>query len=485
MSWLTPGHLKRALKTLPKELDGTYTQAVQRIEDQEQGAREPAKRLLAWITYAKRELTIPEIRHALAVGSNVDMKDFDADFLLDVDILTSICAGLVTVDQESKTIRLIHYTTQQYFKSTSMFPNEREGIAATCISYLSFDVFNSSMYDEITDKLERYPLYDYGAHNWGYHYSEAAEEGLGHKVLDFLLCEEKVVSCGQVTFSQYYSTRYDRSRPRMEYIPLQGFVDIKPMVAMHFGAYFGLFKEVRVLISKGYDVEPPGKSYRTPLSWASERGHDTVVGLLLEKSPDLEARDYSIYERTPLLWAVENSHLKVVELLLQAGADLENHDMNWGLTPLAWAAAEGNIDIAKLLIENKANVNATYKDWGMTALSWAALRGHEAVVELLLQSGADTEVTDQYQCTPLALAMEKQHEGVIRLLIKHGANMNFTYFRVRGDLDGVGPLDLSSRSLANPRREHPSPYLRGSIGKYRSVPDVSYATETVRTLDMW
>ena len=326
MSWLTPGHLKRALKHLPKELDGTYTQAVQRIEVQDEGAREPARRLITWITYAKRELTIREVQHALAVGSDPDMKDFDDEFLLDVDILTSICAGLVIVDQASKTIRLIHYTTQEYFLRTSMFPKERQGIAATCISYLSFDAFKSgpcSTVEAIDDRIQRYPLYDYVTRNWGYHYSEAAEEGLGRKVLDLLLCEEKVASYGQLFLYDEYSTISHRtlgSRIRASH----SLSDTDLMVAMHWGAYFGLSEEVKALITRGHDVEPAGTHRRTPLSWAAERGHDIVVGLLLRKNPNLEARDESVFERTPLLWAVESGHAKVVELLLEAGADLSS-----------------------------------------------------------------------------------------------------------------------------------------------------------------
>ena len=479
MSWLTPGHLKRALKHLPKELDGTYTQAVQRIEVQDEGAREPARRLITWITYAKRELTIREVQHALAVGSDPDMKDFDDEFLLDVDILTSICAGLVIVDQTSKTIRLIHYTTQEYFLRTSMFPKERQGIAATCISYLSFDAFNSgpcSTVEAIDDRIQRYPLYDYVTRNWGYHYSEAAEEGLGRKVLDLLLCEEKVASYGQLFLYDEYSTISHRtlgSRIRASH----SLSDTDLMVAMHWGAYFGLSEEVKALITRGHDVEPAGTHRRTPLSWAAERGHDIVVGLLLRKNPNLEARDKSVFERTPLLWAVESGHEKVVELLLEAGADLQNRDTNWGLTPLAWAAADGHTPIARLLISKKANVNATYKDWGMTALSWAALRGREEVVELLLQNGADTEVMDHYQCTPLAFAIHKRYEGTVRLLLKHGAKMNYTYFRVRGRLDGEGPLDLRERRLPDPRAPHPKPYQRESMGKYRSPPKVRYARQ--------
>jgi hypothetical protein len=50
-----------------KALDQAYKQAMERIEGQEEGFRELAKRVLAWITCAKRPLTTSELRYALAV----------------------------------------------------------------------------------------------------------------------------------------------------------------------------------------------------------------------------------------------------------------------------------------------------------------------------------------------------------------------------------------------------------------------------------
>ena len=34
----------------------------------------------------------------------------------DVEDILSVCAGLVTINEESNVIRLVYYTTQEYFK---------------------------------------------------------------------------------------------------------------------------------------------------------------------------------------------------------------------------------------------------------------------------------------------------------------------------------------------------------------------------------
>ena len=45
--------------------------------------------------------------------------------LTHIDLITSVCAGFVTVDEESDIIRLVHYTAQEYFDQTwaTWFPN--------------------------------------------------------------------------------------------------------------------------------------------------------------------------------------------------------------------------------------------------------------------------------------------------------------------------------------------------------------------------
>ena len=82
----------------------------------------------------ERPLSTAELRHALAVKA--DMAKLDEDFLPEVEVLGSICAGLVIVDEQSNIVRLVHYTTQEYFERTSLFQNAETDITVTCVSYL-------------------------------------------------------------------------------------------------------------------------------------------------------------------------------------------------------------------------------------------------------------------------------------------------------------------------------------------------------------
>jgi hypothetical protein len=69
----------------------------------------------------------------------------DEENLPKIKDMISVCVGLVTVDEESNIIRLVHYTTKEYFERTwnSWFPNAQRDITATCVTNLSFDAFET------------------------------------------------------------------------------------------------------------------------------------------------------------------------------------------------------------------------------------------------------------------------------------------------------------------------------------------------------
>lgn len=115
----SPREVRDALKKLPsgsEAYNGAYTGAMERIKGQLSDQEELAIQVLSWITCAKRPLTILELQHALAV--QVGQSKFDEDNISDIEYLVSVCCGLVTVDEESQIVRLVHYTTQEYFERT-------------------------------------------------------------------------------------------------------------------------------------------------------------------------------------------------------------------------------------------------------------------------------------------------------------------------------------------------------------------------------
>ena len=115
----SPKAIKTALRELPggsEAYDYAYKEAMERIEGQIADSKGLAKDVLSWITCAKNPFTTLELQHALAV--EIGAPELDEDNLPEIEDMVSVCAGLVIVDKESDIIRLIHYTTQEYFQRT-------------------------------------------------------------------------------------------------------------------------------------------------------------------------------------------------------------------------------------------------------------------------------------------------------------------------------------------------------------------------------
>ena len=379
-----------------------------RINSQGAGFRELAHKVLSWIIRGKRPLTTLELQHAIAV--NIGSQKIDEDDIPDIEDMVSACAGLVTVDVESGIIRLVHYTTQEYFRRTwnSLFPNAETDIARTCITYLSYDVFEAgycSTEEEFEARLQDNVLYDYAARNWGYHtYGTPCESD--DLLIKFLKSGPKTAAASQAMEASPHYRSY-------------GYGQMYKTVGVHFAARFGLQHAIRILRIDQVELDTKDPWEKTPLQYAAQNGHKEVALLLLEsKRVNPNAQDQ--LEQTALSVAAENGHEAVVELLL--GSDQVNPDTKdwWGQTALSWAAKNGHEAVVKLLLaSNKVDPN-TSDSGEQTVLSLAAENGHEAVVGLLLASNkVNLTARDIWGETAQSQAAENGHEAVVKLLQAH------------------------------------------------------------------
>jgi ankyrin repeat protein len=455
----TKGDIKQTLQHLAKGLDGldkTYEQAMERINNQGIRIRGLANRILAWITHAKRPLSTAELQHALCVRPGT--AGLDKDYLPSVQSLRSFCAGLVTIDEQSGIVRLVHYTTQQYFerKWTSWFPDAQTDITNVCVTYLSFNVFETGFCQsdkEFESRLQTNVLYDYAARYWGYHARTASvEEGL---ILGLLQNSARVAAASQamLAFRDYYYGYSQRVPTQVTGLHVAAYFglgramisllnndynsdlyDSEDRTPLSWAAEYGYEEVVRMLLGEGAKLESKDKSGRTPLSLAARFGHEEVVRLLLERGAELESR--ANYGKTPLLFVAESGHEGVVRLLLERGAGLESRT-NLGRTPLLFAAECGHEGVVRLLLERGAGLESR-TDSGQTSLSYAARSGHKGVVRLLLERGARLKSRTNHGKTPLSFAAEFGHEGVARLLLEKGAELE------PQDNSGWTPLSLAA-----------------------------------------
>ena len=117
-------------------LGDAYGATMERIKAQGEEKTRLAIATLTWICYAERPLQVDELCHALAV--EIGVIDFDSENAPSIGALLSCCQGLVTVDKEASTVRLIHFTVQEYLCAhPDLFIKPHSILAETHLTYLN------------------------------------------------------------------------------------------------------------------------------------------------------------------------------------------------------------------------------------------------------------------------------------------------------------------------------------------------------------
>lgn len=398
-----------------KILDRAYKQAIDRIQGQTVGRKKLAFKALSWVTNAKRQLTTSELVHALATkrGSS----ELDNGDLVHIDDIISVCAGLIVVDTESRIIRLIHYTTQEYLKRTQKqwCPSAESRITKTCITYLSFAIFKDGACktdDRFKERLQLNPFYDYAAQNWGHHARDNDDATLNQHIVTFLKSKTSLQASIQalmVNKLRESEKHYSQRTP-------------KGMTGLHLAGYFGLFDATYTLLRDGYSPDLMDSFPRTPLVYAAKNGHGDVVRLMLAIEAD--ANSLAKSRQPALRAAVDGGHLWIVEDLVAAGANV-NTTHRGNQTMLQAAAGKGRLELVEKLLAAGADVNAiTTAEAGRTALQSAVVGGQLAVVEKLLDAGANVNTDTGGRYLPLQTAARRGHLAIVERLLEAKADVN-------------------------------------------------------------
>ncbi|KAF3157612.1 hypothetical protein TWF569_000177 [Orbilia oligospora] len=413
--------------------DNTYRAIMESIQGYgDRGLTEMAFQVLSWIICASRPLTKAELQYAIAVEHPDEASEVDIANLPDVDDLVSNCRGLVTIDEQSNIIRLIHYTVQEYFERTRMtwFPNSHSDIAKICVIYLSQDTFKlgpCSTYKKFQQRLQSNALYEYAAKNWDYHIRESTNDVESPRDLSTdsevdwftrpvdmielvinLLSEEDIrLACVQAMFTTSEYRFFDRK-------------SIDRVTGLHVAAYCGLTLIMKVMLAgNGVDLELADNIGRTAVLFAAKGGYEDIVRVLIESGANPEAKNH--YGEAAILLAVREGHESIVRILIGIGVNLEVKN-DYGETPLFVAAQKGYEGIFRRLMESKANIETRDRK-GRTTLMAAAGEGCETIAELLIKSGVSVEDKDKNGETALWKALGYGKWGVLRMLIDRGADL--------------------------------------------------------------
>lgn len=421
--------MRRALRKMPKSLDATFDETLKRLQRQSRSRSQLGLYTLMWISHARRPLRVEELQQALAIDpedTSLDMENYAS-----VKHVIECCLGLVTVDEESSSIRLVHYSVQEYLQEhkDEIFPEAERSIAEACLTYLSYKDFSKAKCNRLSlfdDMILHYPFLMYAAQSWGAHAVRAADrKALVGQIMSFVKLSFNLSIAEQAFQARYWykdpsqPNRYGGDWERW-YEETREF-----QTPLHIASRWGLHELAQSALQRGANVNAQNSRGETPLWLACRASLAHFVEMLLEAEADGNIFD-TRYGDTPLMLAASSNDQEILQLLLKSKVDC-NKGNSSAETALYMAAYNDNMEIVRMLLDAGAlpNVHSYYsqsKTGGMVLLR-AEKAGQVEIV--LTEPDRDSgSSTDGFQRSALNTAIINGNDIMVQLLLSRGATMD-------------------------------------------------------------
>jgi ankyrin repeat protein len=195
------------------------------------------------------------------------------------------------------------------------------------------------------------------------------------------------------------------------------------LTALHLVAVNGNLTAAMELLQHGSEVDPRAGEWKslTPLHLAAQNNRREVVRLLLSKGAQIEAKEK--FNSTPLLLASSSGSFASLELLISSGASLDARNLE-GATALHLAAHKGGLDVCKALLKARDGLINAVDNVGNSPLHRAILANQTQIALFLLKRGASVQKHNNDGYTALHLAiLEGNNDLVEHLIVNYKANL--------------------------------------------------------------
>ena len=233
-------HLRRErLSRMPDGLwGGAYGSTVERIRGLDGGRSKLGIEALMWVSHAERPLRVDELCQALAVelGSN----DFNAGNAPSILTLISCCQGLITVDKETSTVRLINFTLQDYLSARpDLFNAPHSTMAEICLTYLNSEQVKTLSADSSHGSLDE-PFLKYSSRYWGVHAKRQTSNSIKSLAVELLR-----------EYDSHISARYLLAQAAGASVRFSSTKSRNILGGLHCASFFGIVELIIALIEMG------------------------------------------------------------------------------------------------------------------------------------------------------------------------------------------------------------------------------------------
>jgi ankyrin repeat protein len=191
--------------------------------------------------------------------------------------------------------------------------------------------------------------------------------------------------------------------------------------ALSRAAWKGRLDMVDILLQAGAHIEIGNDASTSPLILAANYGHKEVLLRLIQKYIDLHGA-ISLFDKD-LYTGCGQVCGEIVEMIVESGVAFkieENKQLSSAL--LMVAAFNGKSNLVDILLMYGADINVT-DEAGRTPLMLVAESGHKEIVENFLQKNAEVDIQDKQGRAALSFAAQSGNSEIVALLINAGSNI--------------------------------------------------------------
>lgn len=419
----TDDEMRHALNNLPPDLSETFSRILQRSN---KPGSPYQKWILELITVAQRQLTTEEMKEALSVTPG-DPDWSPSRLLNNVYRTLAYCGGLVIVDEEEFTLRLVHHSARKYLVGELDNPanavvdleKAQKTMSGIIITYLYHSEFGKQVTKNVVPELDAGPALSGIVRSTGY-----SMDDMSSLALKLLRIESPLEhNIGKTLAQTWRQNQNSKAKAHFRGYAMKFWHS-------HLTWSLPLLPPVQHLFQKLCErdllpsIEAP-REMELLFGGALATGAVDVVKYLVRTcNVDVNCKMDS-RKTTALHFAVTRGMAEIVEVLLEAdGIDLKAKNLD-GETPMELAAKAGQLSIVQpFLNTGKIDQSASV----LSALMYqAAKEGDEALVATLIghSENTPTHLHGATMWVAIEGATLGAHTSLVRLLLNHHDTPNW------------------------------------------------------------
>lgn len=199
------------------------------------------------------------------------------------------------------------------------------------------------------------------------------------------------------------------------------------------------FKTAQLLIDNNADINIADENNHTPLMHTTFQNLVEITKSLIAKGAQINVEDNNNF--TALVYSLFNGHTEITKLLFEETANAKEaltRQDDKGQTPLEYILNDVNVEMIRFLIAKKASKKSEVRERiannpilreKLQNIFYEILRSDQIgndleLIKLIINCGADSNKPDEFNNSPLHLAVSSNKIKIVKFLIAEGTNLD-------------------------------------------------------------